>query len=190
MPHVLDLEFLKKDIDCEGGLTASAGLRYVRMDQYLKARNITPAGVLAAGVSQEASSRHDFEGIGPTVSAEMLKRFDCSNWGMFINVRGSILYGESNTHYQDAPRVTPNALASRGIDRNDQDIIPVGEIQLGLDYRRPSDCHEPFLRVALETLYWMNGGSANAQENVIEAGNAKESDMGFLGITIATGLDW
>jgi hypothetical protein len=97
---VLDLELLKRDIREDGGFTASVGVRYARIDQYLHARidqylharRVGAGGALIANSSQH----HDFEGIGPTIAAEYLKRFDCTYWGAFVNARGALLYGESN----------------------------------------------------------------------------------------------
>jgi len=178
---VLDMEFLKRDIDAEGGFTASFGLRYARIDQWLHASDTDAAGVLQNRLRQQ----HNFEGIGPTIAAEYLKRFDCSDWGMFINARGALLYGDSNLRYD---RRTPDALASTVVDINDQDLLAVTEMQIGLDYRRPTcSCHEFFLRVALEAQYWANAGSASGEQ---DDDSAQDADLGFLGITIATGLDW
>jgi hypothetical protein len=179
---VLDLEWLKRDMSEDGGFTASIGLRYARMDQHLRARRVNVGGVLLSNISQH----HDFEGIGPTVAAEYVKRFDCSYWGAFVNARGSLLYGDSNLRYDR--RGAANVLTANVTDINDQDLIKVVEMQIGLDYRRPAGCHEMFLRVALEAQYWSNGGSANADTGV--SNNAQDTDLGFFGMTIATGLDW
>jgi hypothetical protein len=182
---VLDMEFLKRDMDAEGGFTASFGLRYARIDNWLNARDISAAGVLLESLRQQ----HNFEGIGPTIAAEYLKRFDCSYWGMFINARGSLLYGESNLRYDH--RGAGGALGITTVDTNDQDLLAVTEIQIGLDYRRPTcSCHEIFLRVALEAQYWASGGSASAQQGTSGDNSAQDTNLGFLGVTIATGLDW
>jgi hypothetical protein len=68
--------------------------------------------------------------------------------------------------------------------------MSVAEMQIGLDYRRPIGCHEMFLRVALETQYWSNGGSASADRGGFGSDSAQDTDLGFFGVTIAAGLDW
>ena len=185
---VLDFDYMKRDISEDGGYTVSVGMRYVRMDQHLRARRVNAAGVLLNNLSQH----HDFEGIGPTVAAEFLKRFDCSYWGAFVNARGSLLYGESNLRYDN--RGAAGVLANNVTDTNDQDLIKVIEMQIGLDYRRPTaSCHEMFLRVALEAQYWSNAGSGSGQGfGAVGAigDSAQDADLGFYGVTIATGLDW
>lgn len=184
---VADLEMLKRDISAEGGFTASVGLRYARIDQWNRGRVNAPGGALLAN----NSLHHDFEGIGPTIFAEYLKRFDCSYWGAFINARGALLYGESNYRY-DA-RNAAGAIAARSRNINDQDLMSVVEMQIGADYRRPTaSCHEIFLRVALEAQYWANAGSASIDMigNGGASGNAQDADLGFLGVTVSTGLDW
>ena len=101
-----------------------------------------------------------------------------------------MLYGESNLRYG---RRTPNALARTVVDISDQDLLAVTEMQIGLDYRRPTcGCHEIFLRVALEAQYWANAGSASANRGDPAFGDdsAQDTDLGFLGVTISTGIDW
>ena len=183
---VLDMEYLRRDLTEDGGFTASIGLRYTRMDQHLRCRRVDAQGV----VQQNNSQHHDFEGIGPTIAAEYLKRFDCSYWGAFINARGALLYGETNLRYDLR---NAGAIANNVTDTNDQDLMKVVELQIGLDYRRPTaSCHEMFLRVALEAQYWSNAGSASADGSGgnTSIDNAQDPDLGFLGVTIATGLDW
>ena len=179
--QVLDLEAIKQTKDCEGSLTGSVGLRYVRMDQQLTAREIDPAN---GNLIEFLNLRHNFEGIGPTVSVEALRRFNCSNWGAYVNLRGSILYGEADLVGQDGLGGTVDDVFKT---RNEQDLIPVGEMQIGLDYTRG----DWFVRVGLETQYWINAGSANAQVNQDDGANdPSDPDMGFLGLNVATGLNW
>ncbi len=64
-------------------------------------------------------------------------------------------------------------------------------MQIGLDYRRPTcNCHEIFLRIALDAQYWHNAGSANTQTAAGFAENNQEADLGFFGFTIGTGIDY
>ena len=71
--------------------------------------------------------------------------------------------------------------------RNEQDLIPVGEMQIGLDYTRG----DWFVRVGMEAQYWINGGSASAQASHDgDSDSPTETDLGFLGLNVATGLSW
>jgi hypothetical protein len=181
--QVLDLEAMKQSKDCEGSLTGSFGLRYVRMDQQYTARDIDPA---SGDLNGFVNLRHNFEGIGPTVSVEALRRFNCSNWGAYVNLRTSILYGEADlVGHADRDPSDPE-VDSVTASRNEQDLIPVGEMQIGLDYTRG----DWFVRVGLESQYWINGGSASAQAPGDGEDSPTEGDLGFLGLNIATGLSW
>jgi hypothetical protein len=182
---VLDMEMLKRELSTDGGFTASVGLRYARIDQWNRGRILAANGALIVN----NSLNHNFEGIGPTLFGEYLKRFECSYWGAFINARGSLLYGESNYRYDE--RNANGAINQTGRNINDQDLLANAEMQIGADYRRPTgSCHEFFLRIALEAQYWHNAGSASADTNGSANANAQDADLGFLGFTIATGLDW
>lgn len=195
--QVFDLEALKRDMDCEGGFTASAGIRYVNMEQSYDASEIDPEfvidGVTVPTVVDALRSTHDLNAIGPTVAVEVLRRFNCSNWGAFVSVRGSLLYGESDHFAQDATGGGPPPLdvGDNYIDENDGDVIGVGEISLGLDYRRMTEsCHEAYFRVALEAQHWVNAGSANQAVDDNSTIRPQETDMGFLGVNLAFGVDW
>lgn len=182
---VLDAEFLRKNAGGGRGLDFSFGLRYARMDQWLRARDTNGAGVL----QQNLSVHHDFEGIGPTIAAEYRSPLWNSYWGVFGNARGALLYGDSNMRYDR--RNAADVLVSNVTDENNGDLLGVAEMQIGLDYRRPIFCcHEFVFKIALEAQYWASGGSANGDVSATGLPSSQETDLGFFGFTVATGLTW
>ena len=181
--HVLDLEALYKTGSRHGYLSGSFGVRYVRMDQTLEGSEFDgPDGPSATGILEEfVRLHHNFEGAGPTVSAEGLRRLGGSRLGVYLKLRGSILYGESDLHAIDAAVPTD----SLRLD-NDESLLSVGEIGMGFDYTMGSF----FARIGLEAQYWINGGTGNPQIGNDSSNDPRDSDMGFLGLNVATGLNW
>lgn len=181
---VIDLEFLKKSVAGDRGLDVSFGLRYARIDQWLRGRATTAAGVLTAN----NALHHDFEGFGPTIAAEYRHPLWNSYWGVYGNARAALMYGDSNYRY-DARAGGPLFATSRKV--NDRGLQSSFEFQVGIDYRRPIFCcHEFLFRAGLESQYWANAGSASADLTGFGSASAQETDLGFFGFTVATGLTW
>jgi hypothetical protein len=173
-------------IDLEGTVTNgmalfSAGLRYVRMDQFYFAQQV--------GTTNFIAGAHDFEGIGPTLGIDVLAPIGCSDLAGFVKVRGSLLYGESL--FRANNQTTDVLLRSL-----DNDLIGIAEIQLGVDWRRCLDNGSTlFVTVALEAQLWTNAGTGLPGRVGTDDGNyqnegAQEADLGFFGFNIGTGLVW
>lgn len=186
--RVFDLEGMRRAGSNGTTFTGSAGLRYVRMDQTLNAGDFDGAN---GNLLDSLRYRHNFEGIGPTCSVEALRRIRCSNWGVFGNLRGSLLYGTSDIDAVDYNY--PSGTVNQKYDmHNPRDLMGVAETQLGVDYRRCcSSGHTLFLRAAWELQYWANGGSGNGQHGDDDDRIPNtETDMGFMGVTASAGVDF
>ena len=179
--HVIDLEALYKSSSCGGYLLGSVGVRYVRMDQTLVGNEFDgPDGPSATGILEEfLLLHHSFEGAGPTFAAEGLHRIGGSRLGVYLKLRGSILFGES-----DLDGIHPNGPDS--LQADDITLVPVGEIGMGFDYTMGSF----FARIGLEAQYWVNAGSANTQLGGNSHNDPRDADMGFVGLNVATGVNW
>jgi hypothetical protein len=141
---------------------------------------------LAGGSAGDyVDSRHNFEGIGPTMSAE--KRSACwHGLSLFTNLRGSVLYGDSSAVATDEDddfitRVNPG------------DMIAIGEMQIGVDWRKHSCYGVLFAEAALEAQYWLNAGTAapghtEDDDQSYQDEGAQSPDMGFLGGTFSVGI--
>jgi hypothetical protein len=146
-----------------GSVTASAGVRWGSIEF----RNAAVSG--AASVREE----YDFDGIGPTISLLGRKRLWTTDWAVFASGRLSLLYDDANL-VQDGT----NAFGQNRFDANTDDkIVPVTELQFGLEKSRPCGCFGGstfFLRTALESQVWYDA--------------LPSGDLGFLGFS--TGGGW
>ncbi|MFZ0565882.1 MAG: Lpg1974 family pore-forming outer membrane protein [Chlamydiales bacterium] len=161
--------------------TYSTGGRYVDLEQHYKAQELEPN-------DDSFTAKHRFEGGGITTAVEYFRPIWCG-FSFFTKARGSLLYGDSNF------RATVPSGESAITSSNDTDVIAVGELQLGLDWRT-SICNVcTFLRFAIETQYWIGGGSAGGPGDnaVYDEGNyqnslAQDANLGFFGFNIAIGF--
>lgn len=121
--YAVDIEFMQQvDLGCWDA-NAGAGIR---------------AGGVKRRSSQEAfldgaseGSQHfmtRFEGVGPTVFAELRRPIMGTRLSLIANARGSILFGDHRAEAQDFDG-DPMTWKTHG-------VVAVGEIQLGAEYAR------------------------------------------------------
>ena len=172
--HALDLEGTKRASFGSWSLMTGAGLRYGTVNQNYSAYTRNAAGATLGSIA----FRHNFEGVGPTVSFEA-RRATSSNFTFFSSARASVLFGSARSNLVAvettnlaAPRTTRSATS-------DDDVLPIGEIQVGVDWRTCfCSSYELFLRCAMEGQIWQDAGSASSLSG----------DVGLFGLNAAFGV--
>lgn len=158
--------------------TYSAGVRYARMDQRYFATDFNDIMI----------AEHNFDGWGVTAAAEFIKPWR-GGLSFFGKARGSLLYGQSGF-----VAYNPN---NDGLtaDINSEDVLAVGELQVGIDWRRClASGRIAFLTLALESQYWASAGAGGPGNNaVFDEGNyhnsrPQDANLGFFGVNIGLGL--
>lgn len=189
---VLDLEAMRRRNHSIGELTVSGGLRYVRMDQdYRAAFTNINTGIL----DDLATSSHYFEGLGPTLALEGVRRLGRPNWSLFSKFRGSLLFGDSGLEQSSIdPQNVSSPIRDYVTASNSLDVLFIGEAQLGMGYTRClGNGMQIFGSFAGEVQYWPSGGSGAYQNGEDSDGighDPRDSDMGFFGLTFAIGTSW
>jgi Legionella pneumophila major outer membrane protein precursor len=153
-------------------LMGSFGARYVRMDQDFLATAITAAGVLDEMVDHQ----HSFEGFGPVVGLQLTRPLGDSNFGVYGNVRGSILFGDQDQSITEVKMA--GAAVGRDTHSGDE-VMAIGEIGFGVQYAHVS-CSGAlrFVRLGYESqIWWDAGGPINTDGN-----------MGLEGFALAFGV--
>jgi len=173
---VLDFEALVQ----RGAFTFAAGLRYVQMEQLYEAVDVDNDDRITFG--------HDFEGVGLTMAAEGMTPSRWCGISFFAKARASFVYGESTSFATDND--PPIDLIVR---ENNGDLIAIGEMQIGLDWRRCVGNGILFVTAAVETQYWVNAGTAapglvDDDDPSYHDESAQAADMGFLGGVIGIGF--
>jgi hypothetical protein len=187
---VADLDVLvRSELSC-GHVNWSGGLRYVRMDQSYAALRTDGAGVFLDAVSSD----HSFEGIGPTLAVEGVRRLGLEGWSFFANLRGSLVFGESKLDMSRTLTAGVNSVLSAA---NDADALIIGEVQLGVQYECFVAGAMWFARAAVEAQYWPSAGSG-ALQNVLQPPGTqtntfldpRDANMSLLGLSATLGVNW
>jgi hypothetical protein len=155
---------------------AAAGLRYAEIEQ-------TYLGDLtnAAGDQQGTINfRHQNQGIGPTLFARAQRPL-LSGVTLFGSARGSLLFGDADSELNAVEDVDLDDLLMTQRRTSRDDLIPLSEMQVGLQFLPPScSVWQPYLHIAMEGQYW--GGVGNA--------SSEDGSLGFFGGNVAIGIFW
>lgn len=172
--YYVDVEMTKRGSFGCWDLIGSAGLRYGSVEQRYAARLLNGAGTLAGSLDFD----HRLEGIGPTFAVETRRPLG-ANLTLFANARGSLLFGQNKATFaggEDLDLLTPFRTSYAS---SQEDILPIGEIQLGAEWRSPkSAAGQFFVRSAFETQFWSGAGNASSLEG----------NLGLIGCSFGIGL--
>jgi hypothetical protein len=202
--EAIDLEFLQQGDVGRILLTGSAGVRRgrVRYDTETKVTQpFAPGGRGTDGSIDILLGESDFRGWGPTVALEAKRPFGGGLLALFVNGRGSLLYG--HTQGKVTMGLTNDPLASpptfsRALE--DNDVVYVLETQIGAEVARETNRGSRlFLRIALEAQFW---GGALLHQNFpnprafsqdasfdFERYGANDS-LGMVGLTLGAGIGY
>lgn len=132
------------------------------------------AGPLTARTG-EASRQ--FSGVGPTVFAEWRRPIAASRFSLLAQVRGSLLYGESETDVLLASNGSPDLI----VHTENDDFVAMGETQLGGEWSAwVGQRTVLFVQLAYEAQALLGVGTA------LDAND----DLGLHGFNTKVGLEW
>lgn len=135
-------------------------------------------------------SNHSFNGVGPTLAAEVHRPLGQTNIGLYGNGRASILFGSAS---QTASIEEDRAF---GIDHRNRSML-VGELEVGVEYRRAMCRSAVFGQIGLVGQDWFGAGSASRASNQVITGgdlntasNTIDSDIALFGLVCRIGLNY
>jgi hypothetical protein len=194
-------------------LVASGGLRYAHLAQTYNV-DLQGTEVAVAPPGNTISilrSGHSFNGAGPTAGLEVWRQLGDSGLSLYSSTRGALLFGGGKQEATIASRYTGQGnpvdedLVSRSSRRDD--LVPVGELEVGVEYGSPWAGTYVFIRTALVGQVWCDVGNASyttpAGDNGggpvaagIYEGNTRSdnfddrSHLTFFGFTVSAGLNY
>jgi hypothetical protein len=135
---------------------------------------------------------HNFSGAGPTGEAEVRYHLGDSGFALYGTGRSSVLFGRGRNHSllitREVRTVTPtrgpvqnvNTIQSVDQTRGYDDVIPVDEVEFGVEWSR-TWCH----------LYWFVQAGVTAQ-GWYHAGIASSEigDLSFFGLSLSAGVSY
>jgi hypothetical protein len=130
-------------------------------------------------------SGHNFDGVGPTVATEVRRSLGRSGLSLYADARVSVLFGSSKQRVDlaaiqtvESPVVSTVELrASSEANTASDKVLPVGELDVGVEWSSQLGPVHPLIQAALSGQSWFGAGSATSQ-----SGN-----LGFLGLSLIAG---
>jgi hypothetical protein len=195
-----DFEVTQKAHICNLDVTFGGGIRYAYLQQTF---NVFHPGVtISTGTEVVTSttasdlvlSRQTFDGVGPMVSLEALRRLGCSNFSLYGSARGAILFGHGHEEAASLSRTTnTQTIGTTGqvlsinttnntttSDNARWDLLPILEVEVGAQWSREMGGANVFLRSGFVGQAYFGGGSANSTLN----------DFGLVGVSIGAGVQF
>jgi hypothetical protein len=182
-------------------LILSGGVRYAHISQDYLAGVFDPSGFLDDGLT----SGHNFNGAGPTLALNAQRLLGDSGIYLYGKGRGSLLFGrtkQTTTQFEDTPGVddsdgSPDTSILATASHTTNAIIPVGELELGVGYRRQMGRAELFIQAGLVAQAWFGAGnlsesSGSADFFINEEHSAinRDGTLGLIGATFKAGINY
>ncbi len=152
------------------------GVRYSNINQDYQAAIVNPA------TQTGLASSHDFNGAGPCVSFETKRRLGESGFALYGQVYGAILFGDTDENYNAA-----SAGVVQGYTHNCTEVLPVGEMELGVEYQRNLGRAKAFVQAGFTGQVWWGAGNASNLD-ALGTNSASHSNFGFYGAALRAGV--
>lgn len=185
---VIDLEALQVFNWGLWSLQFSGGVRYSHLAQHYNHLRVPAAGSFDA-----ITSGHNFRGAGPTLGIEARRDLGFWGLGLYGSARGSLLYGtgRQNAFLVGSGSLVATASASRS------DVIPVTELELGLDWCKQIKQCRFFVQAAVVGQVWYGAGNAANNEMILPVGQGflgnvadNNANLGLFGGKLVFGLEF
>ena len=144
---------------------ATSGVRYQHLSSNYVAADVFTTGANVAVGANLVSYNRNFNGAGPTASLQAYRRLGSTRLKAFGIVRGSYVAGQSKETTYTAMNV--GTLQNSSYTSTNNNAIPVGDIELGLEYGQPYGGRYFFFRAAgVDQTYFGAGSATSAQGNL------------------------
>lgn len=170
----------------------SSGGRYLHLRQGYAASLTNSTNFTAFGGPPDArevqslSNRRTFDGGGPTVALQGNYRLGAGGLSLFGLVRGALLVGHTdedrtfNQIFSSSLGAVFGTSINRTASSSHTTVLPVLELELGVEYARRMGRFNPFVRAAVVNQAYFNAGSASG-------GN---ETLGLFGGQLSLGLNF
>lgn len=163
------------------------GFRYAHLSQNYDALHTSRRrffGIVPFDIVDDLSAGHNFNGAGPTIAIEARRPVGNSGLSLFANLRGSMLFGQSKQQVNQTTITQTGDLAPIVVTASAESVrdtvLPVAELEMGVEYSRNWSAVRPFLRSGLVAQTWFDAGSASNLDG----------NLGFLGLSVTAGLNY
>ena len=128
------------------------------------------------------NSGHNLNGAGPDFSLETKRRIGESGFAIYGQMHGAILFGRAKEIYTAVNNGVPQQFT-----RSQADVLPVGELEFGVEYQRNVGRTRLFVQAGFQGQVWWGGGNASNLD-AIGFNSASNSSFGFVGLALRGGV--
>jgi hypothetical protein len=172
------------------GLQIACGGRYLHMAQNFKetlsGKGVPAGGTLFATETEQLDFGHNFRGGGPTLGLQAHWQLGESSLAIVGSARGALLIGKTRVTALFTDEITdlngiltPSALSST-YDREKDMVLPIAEVEVGLEYAPQCYSCRPFFRVAAINQTYFDAGSATSLDG----------NLGLFGVDFSLGVEY
>lgn len=164
----------------------AVGGRYLELAQGYRALLTNDGGGIGSEL-QALTVARNFTGGGPTIAFQANWQLAQTNFSLFGNVRGSLLVGRSTQNLSVLQSISDpgnvvggNQVSTPTAASSQQTVLPVAELEVGLEYGFNLGRAHTFIRGAV------------VNQTYFDAGSASQSDgnLGLFGAQITIGLNF
>lgn len=176
---------------------ASAGARLAHLSQDYSARfSPGPNNLFAAFV--DVQSGHNFNGAGPLLAFEGYVDIGNTGFSLFCNTRNALLFGRAKNGATRVftDQITGVATAIDTANRVEEDLLPVSEVELGVELgRRIGGRARLYVQAGVVGQMWWGAGNATNSAHITGTSFPDEahdagSNLGMMGFLIRGGFDF
>jgi hypothetical protein len=180
----LDLEMTQQVRGDIWSFAVGGGVKLLHMSQRYSG-SIEFGGIAPQLTSSQILSGHNFNGVGPSIVFEGSRPLGHKGLGIYCNARGAILFGSGKQHtaLSNLEPIPAFGLVINNISEADarrNDVLPVAELEMGVQYSAEFGRLNPFLRVGLIGQGYFGAGSASSVDG----------NMGLFGFSLLTGVNF
>lgn len=192
--NVWDFEGIQTfEVNRYSGLVA-VGVRYAHIAQNYNSIIVTPPIVgspnnNAPSITDVFAFSHSFNGAGITVASENRYQVFGNLLGVYGNLRGSLLYGVGRQSSTLLTNNTSPSISNVVGQLQVNDLMPIGEMELGLETEGTLGRFTPFLQLGAVGQVWVGAGNASLRSSTIaSAPVTSDQNLGLIGLRITGGI--
>jgi len=156
--------------------TLGLGVRYTHISQDYRVTLTSPAAHV------NVVSGHNLNGVGPAATLETRRRLGETGLALYGALYGSIVFGHAQEN-----NFASNGGAPQYVERSYTDALPVGEMEIGAEYRREVGRANVFVQAGFVGQLWWGAGNAS-NFDAIPFSSAGDTNLGFLGLVVRAGV--
>jgi len=173
--NVFDLQWTRNFGNEQWNHLFGIGVRYVHMSQDYRANLTSPLTQI------NLTSGHNMNAWGPSLSWDAKRQLGDRGFAIYGKTTFAVAFGQGN----ESSAAIRNGVRSEK-ENGYTDVLPIGELELGIEYQRDIGQARLFLQTGFAGQYWWGAGNASNISSSFTS--SADSDFGFVGMVFRGGV--